>query len=316
MSNQHGGLEEVDKEIFKQPISKLNLPDLVTMDQNSTLAEIHQTLFKNRFGAIVLTNENQLSGILTERDFLLKVWGKFKNWKEVKASEVMTPEPFSMKLSDKISDCIKIVSRKKFRHLPVVDDSGKPIHMISIKDLLAFIINFFPKNVSRYGALTEWTFFQVEDYGENFTFFSIDKSKFSGNIFKTALKRVFDEPPLTIDINESVDSMIEKMQKRRLGTVLVTQYGSELCGIITERDILFKVLNDFDGEGKNQVKQIQDYMTPKPHILLYKHYLAHAINNMFKYKYRNIIVVDEDRVPIAVVGLLDIFIYIEGYMDL
>ena len=147
MSNQHDGLEEVDKEIFNRPISELKLPELVTMDQDSLLADIHETLFKNRFGAIVLTNQNQLSGILTERDFLLKVWGKFENWKEVKASEVMTPEPFSMKLTDKISDCIKIVSRKKFRHLPVVDDNGRPIHMISIKDLLAFIIKFFPKKL-------------------------------------------------------------------------------------------------------------------------------------------------------------------------
>ncbi len=312
----HEGFEEVEKEKFSVPISSLNLPSLVTMDENQTLAEVHHTLHSNKFGAIVLTSNDCLSGILTERDFLLKVWGKYDNWKEVKASEVMTKNPLAMKPTDKVSDCIKIVSRKKFRHLPVVDEQGKPIHMISIKDLLSFIVDFFPKNVSSHGTLIDWEFLQVEDYGENFSFFSKDNDKFSGNIFKTALKRVIDNPPLTVDINKSVDYMIEQMQQRRVGTVLVTEYSTELKGIITERDVLFKIMKDFDSEGKSHVKSISDYMTANPHRLLYKHYLAHAINNMFRYKYRNIIVVDEDKVPLGIVGLLDIFVYIEGYMDL
>lgn len=312
----HDGLEEVEKERFNVPISELNLPSLISVEETKTLLEIYEILSTNKFGAIVLTNNSKLSGILTERDFLTKVWGKFDNWREVPASEVMTKEPKCLKLNNPISECIKFVSKKRVRHLPIIDDQGKPIHMVSIKDLLGYIVQFFPKTVTDYGSLTEWEYLQVEDYGEDFSFFSSDEQKFSGNIFKTALKRVLDNPPIRIDINSDVQTMISAMQKEKVGTALIMEYDTELRGIITERDILFKIIKDYESEDKNQLKTLAEYMTPHPHQLLYKHYLAYAINNMFQFHYRNIIVVDEDHVPLGVVSLLDIFSYIEGYMQL
>lgn len=59
---------------------------------------------------------------------------------------------------------------------------------------------------------------------------------------------------------------------------------------------------------------VKDFMTRNPHTLLSKHFIAYAINNMFTFHYRNIVVVDEDRVPVAVVGLLDIFKYLADFL--
>jgi len=76
-----------------------------------------------------------------------------------------------------------------------------------------------------------------------------------------------------------------------------------LKGIITERDILKKVF------GKHEIgSQIpaKNFMTPNPDTLLERHVMSYAINNMFEGSYRNIILVDEERIPISYVSLVDI----------
>jgi CBS domain-containing protein len=82
------------------------------------------------------------------------------------------------------------------------------------------------------------------------------------------------------------------------------EYETSIRGIITERDLLFKV---YDQPGVSAESPVREFMTASPHLLLSKHYLAHAINNMFHFGYRNTIVVNEDRYPESIVTLLEIF---------
>ena len=101
------------------------------------------------------------------------------------------------------------------------------------------------------------------------------------------------------------------MQKNKVGSLLIMEYETKILGIVTERDLLLKYFGKISfGENRS----VKEFMTANPHLLLHRHYLAHAINNMFKFKYRNIIVVNEDKFPIALVSLLEVFRYISLHL--
>ena len=55
---------------------------------------------------------------------------------------------------------------------------------------------------------------------------------------------------------------------------------------------------------------IEQVMTGNPHALLYKHPVGHGVNHFLKYGYRHMIIVDEDRIPIKVVSLLEVFAHL------
>ena len=93
---------------------------------------------KNIGGLLILENE-KLVGIFTERDYARKLILKGKSSKESKISEVMTPNPFTVSTETSIEKCMEMMSDKRIRHLPVVDNDVT-VGMISIGDVVKHII--------------------------------------------------------------------------------------------------------------------------------------------------------------------------------
>ncbi|MER3520780.1 MAG: CBS domain-containing protein, partial [Acidimicrobiia bacterium] len=60
----------------------------------------------------------------------------------------MTPDPVTVSLASSIKDAIEKLREGGFRHLPVVDEDGKPSGLLSIRDILAEIAEYFPQEVS------------------------------------------------------------------------------------------------------------------------------------------------------------------------
>jgi len=93
---------------------------------------------KNIGGLLILEND-KLVGIFTERDYARKLILKGKSSKEAKISELMTRNPFTVTLDTSIDECMGMMSGKRIRHLPVVEDD-KVVGMISIGDVVKHII--------------------------------------------------------------------------------------------------------------------------------------------------------------------------------
>ena len=60
-------------DIFELPITELDLPAAICLEENSSIAEALNLMQGNRIGSIIIVNNRKLSGIVTERDILLKV---------------------------------------------------------------------------------------------------------------------------------------------------------------------------------------------------------------------------------------------------
>ncbi len=113
--------------------------EIIKIDSASTVYEALTLMTEHNVSAILIVDNNNLSGIFTERDYARKVVLKGKSSKEVKLREVMTPSPIVVTPEDSVDSCMQIMTEKHIRHLPVVE-SGSLIGMISIGDVVKFVI--------------------------------------------------------------------------------------------------------------------------------------------------------------------------------
>ena len=106
--------------------------DMSVFDALSMLAD------KN-IGALVVVTNDDLVGIVSERDYARKVVLQDKSSRETLVSEIMTPDPVTVTPSDTVGACMALMTDNRFRHLPVVED-GKLLGVISIGDVVRAVI--------------------------------------------------------------------------------------------------------------------------------------------------------------------------------
>lgn len=99
-----------------------------------------ELMCEKNIGGLLIVENGSLVGIFTERDYARKLILKGKSSKDTPIGELMTPNPFTVSSDSSIDDCMKMMTDRHIRHLPVVDDS-KLIGMISIGDVVRQVID-------------------------------------------------------------------------------------------------------------------------------------------------------------------------------
>ena len=110
---------------------------LITVLGTATVHEAVKTMAGKAIGAVLIVEDDKVAGIFTERDLMNKVVGKDLDTRETKVADVMTREPKTARVDDEAIDCLELMAAGGFRHLPVVDASGRPLGMVSQRDFVA-----------------------------------------------------------------------------------------------------------------------------------------------------------------------------------
>ena len=87
-------------------------------------------------GSVVVVDDNRLAGIFSERDVMLRVVLEGRDPKQTKVEEVMTPRVHSISTHTSGDEALRIMVQEHIRHLPVVDDQGRPQAIVSMRSLL------------------------------------------------------------------------------------------------------------------------------------------------------------------------------------
>ena len=96
-------------------------------------------------GAVLVEEDGALVGIFTERDLLNRVDYSDALWSHVVVRDVMTPHPMVIRSDDSLSEALRRLTQGHRRHLPVVDDHGHVLGLISIRDILTYVAGVFPE---------------------------------------------------------------------------------------------------------------------------------------------------------------------------
>ena len=91
-------------------------------------------------GSLVVMDDDEIRGIMSERDYARKVIIKGRSSESTQVSEIMTADVVTTSSAQTVNDCMALMTEKRIRHLPVVEDN-RVIGMISIGDLVQAIIS-------------------------------------------------------------------------------------------------------------------------------------------------------------------------------
>ena len=109
--------------------------NVISISPEASVLDALKLMAKENIGAVVVLQGENLSGILSERDYARKVVLEGKASFSTKVSDIMTTKVFTVEESQKVDDCMNLMTEKHIRHLPVTS-GGKVIGLISIGDVL------------------------------------------------------------------------------------------------------------------------------------------------------------------------------------
>ncbi|RME40355.1 MAG: CBS domain-containing protein [Planctomycetota bacterium] len=110
--------------------------EVQTIPATATVLEAAHLMNERRIGALVVVEDERAVGIFTERDILNRVVAAERSPAETRVKEVMTSPMACCRRDTKLADCRAVMTQKRIRHLPVVED-GELFGMISSGDILA-----------------------------------------------------------------------------------------------------------------------------------------------------------------------------------
>jgi CBS domain-containing protein len=111
----------------------------VTYKENDKVIDAVKKMSKENFGSVVVVDNNhKVKGIVTERDLMKKLLNNGMNPKTTKLKEIMTSPVKVADKDDELVGWLRQMSNERFRHVPVVDKTGKLINIMSQGDFVSY----------------------------------------------------------------------------------------------------------------------------------------------------------------------------------
>ena len=130
----------VEHSIMVDPITMLHSPPPETVSPQTSLAEVVRHMRATNIGYVLVVDEaEKLVGIFTERDLLCKVAGQITDLGTLPVSQWMTPNPTSLKATEPIKHALFLMAHNGFRHIPLVDDEGRPHGITTVRHVVDLI---------------------------------------------------------------------------------------------------------------------------------------------------------------------------------
>lgn len=110
-----------------------------SVSPSTTVFDALHLMAEKNIGAVLVMEAGELKGILSERDYARKIILKGKASSETQVADIMTTNVFTITPDNSLDDCMNLMSDKRIRHLPVVEN-GLVTAMVSISDVVTAII--------------------------------------------------------------------------------------------------------------------------------------------------------------------------------
>ncbi|MBI1832338.1 MAG: CBS domain-containing protein [Planctomycetes bacterium] len=139
-------IERVRGAVLETPVSDLMANNPLVVDAESTVVAAVHAMNERHTGCVLVQSAGKLVGIFTERDVLRKVVFR-EGDRGIKVSSVMTRDPETLPPSASVAYALNKMSVDGYRHIPIIDQTGKAIGVLSVKDIVNFVVEFFPDGV-------------------------------------------------------------------------------------------------------------------------------------------------------------------------
>ena len=117
-------------------VADLMVRDVLTVEPSDTIGEAAEKMTQHGVGAVVVSDFGRMIGIFTERDLMRAVAGRVHS-SEARVREWMTADPLTATAEMDVEDAAQVMLEHNFRHLPIVDENGAVIGLVSLRRVVA-----------------------------------------------------------------------------------------------------------------------------------------------------------------------------------
>ena len=133
---------------LQRPVRDLpTLGPAIACTRHATVRQAIEVMHQQRLGYVLVAEQGQLLGIFTERDVLTKVAGRDVDIDRVHVGELMTPDPECLGMDDELVYALNQMSLGGYRHIPLLDDAGRPTGVVAMRHIVDYLVSLFPRQV-------------------------------------------------------------------------------------------------------------------------------------------------------------------------
>jgi len=140
IDNEPAGIDAVESSVLQDRVRTLKFRSPVTVPVDGKLGLALDQMVEHGVGALLVVDaDGRLVGILTERDYVRKVVGVLADHAHHPLREFMTPDPETVAPEDRLGLALQKMDVGGYRHLPVVEEDGRPVGLVSVRDVIRHI---------------------------------------------------------------------------------------------------------------------------------------------------------------------------------
>lgn len=148
-ANESAYAEEDDKpgEILECPLSQVPRRKPIQVGPSAKVSEVIQSMNDASCGCALVVDDGLLVGIFTERDVLTKVAGTRAEPTAIPVRELMTASPDTLPEDATVAFALNRMSVEGYRHIPIIDDDGKPVGVVGMRDIIDWMVETYPDRI-------------------------------------------------------------------------------------------------------------------------------------------------------------------------
>lgn len=113
-----------------------------TISPSSSIQELVNSLKTHQVGALVVSDDGKkISGIVSERDVVRALSGNLDKLEAFQVKDLMTSQVHTCNADTTVEELMKIMTERRIRHIPVVDDRGELVSIVSIGDVVKYYVS-------------------------------------------------------------------------------------------------------------------------------------------------------------------------------
>ena len=144
-------VKSFDVQLLREPVTVLSTRSPLIFTRDTSTSEAMRAMQAQHRGCVLVTEDGSastpLTGIFTERDILLRVINRGRNPAETPLRDVMSHEPEVLQTDARVAWVLNMMSVGGFRHVPIVNPRGCPIAVITVRDVVEFLVEAFPNEI-------------------------------------------------------------------------------------------------------------------------------------------------------------------------
>lgn len=126
---------------------------LISCKKDSTVRDACKLMTAKKISALAVVDKDRLVGIFTERDAMAKILAAGRDPDKTAISEVMAADPQTVRAAMPLAYALHVMFEGGFRHVPIVDDNGAPVGMVSARDALGEDLVRLERELERFETL-------------------------------------------------------------------------------------------------------------------------------------------------------------------